>query len=284
MSHKLIITADDYGLCPEVNRAIEECIAAESIRSTCVMTNMDAYEDTAELRARFPHASIGIHWTLTFGRPVLPAKKVSSLVGPDGHFVRFAELRRRLLARAVDMGQLRAELTAQYVQFTHVAGQPDFWNTHQNAHVSPQIFAVCVDLALQLGIRAMRSHRRITAPRAMSPLAYNLRHPLYWLKGLLISRWITRAEARGALTPAGIVHSPGYLGGKADVEQIVRRVHWDRVDRTAELIIHPATSVVPELFGSLTQSRLREYATFRDPALRGHLSAAGVESVGFEVL
>ncbi len=284
MSRKLIITADDYGLCAEVNQAIEECLAAESIRSTCVMANMGEYAAAANLRARFPKASVGIHWTLTLGRPVLPAEQVPSLVGPDGQFLRFAELRRRLVARAIDMGQLRAELTAQYKRFVAVAGQPDYWNTHQNAHVAPAIFAVCVDLGQQLGIRMMRSHRRITAPRGMSPLAYNLRHPLYWVKGQLINRWAARAESRGVLMPDGIVHAPGYAGGKAAVEEMLGRVRWQDVRRVAELIIHPATAVVPELFGSMTDTRLKEYAAFRDPGLRGRLSAAGIESVGFEVL
>lgn len=284
MSPKLIITADDYGLCVEVNRAIEECLAARSICATCVMTNMAEYEAAAGLRARFPDASVGLHWTLTLGRPVLPAEQVPSLVGADGSFLRFPELRRRLMARAVDMAHVRAELTAQHARFVAVAGAPDFWNTHQNAHVAPEIFATCVELGQRLGIRMMRSHRRITAPRGLSPAAYNLRHPIYWLKGRLIARWAARAEARGVLMPDGIVHAPGYKGDKAAVEEMVRRVRWRSVRRVAELIIHPATAVVPELFGSMTDSRVREYAVFRDPGLRGRLAAAGVESVGFEVL
>jgi len=37
---KLIVTADDYGMCPSVNRAIEECLRARTVRVTCVMANM----------------------------------------------------------------------------------------------------------------------------------------------------------------------------------------------------------------------------------------------------
>ena len=40
MSQRLIITADDYGLCEQVNQAIEECLSAGTVRATCVMANM----------------------------------------------------------------------------------------------------------------------------------------------------------------------------------------------------------------------------------------------------
>lgn len=39
--HKLIITADDYGMCESVNRAVEACAAAGAVLSTNVMSNMD---------------------------------------------------------------------------------------------------------------------------------------------------------------------------------------------------------------------------------------------------
>src|SRR5262245_21309223 len=42
MHRKLIITADDYGMCEPVNQAIEECLAVGTVRATCVMTNMPA--------------------------------------------------------------------------------------------------------------------------------------------------------------------------------------------------------------------------------------------------
>lgn len=283
MTHRLIITADDYGMCEAVNEAIEECLAAGTLRATCVMTNMPVYEAAAGLRDRHPGASVGLHWTLTQGQPVLPAAQVPSLVGPDGQFASFAELRRRLLRRQIDLKQVRAELRAQHERFVAILGRPDFWNTHEGIHVAPAIFQTCVDVARELGIPAMRCHRRVTVPRQGSARQFLLRHPLYWLKGRLVAAWSRRAEGRGMLMPDGLVTSPGFRD-KSAIEEIVARMSWGGVRRAVEYIIHPSNRNHPELFGSMTESRLREYETFRDPGLRGRLRQAGIEPVGFEVL
>jgi predicted glycoside hydrolase/deacetylase ChbG (UPF0249 family) len=281
--HHLIITADDYGMCPEVNRAIEECLAAGALRATCVMANMPYDTDAAQLRRVFPQASIGIHWTLTLGKPAAAPEQVPDLLAPNGQFWPAAEFRRRWLARRISPEQVRHELHAQYTRFVVVAGQPDFWNTHQNVHVLPGLFMVVVALAHELGIPAMRSHRRITVPRRGSALIYHLSHPVYWLKGQIIARWAAAAARYGLRMPAGVVSTPGFGPGKAAVEQIVRQMTWPR-HAPAELVIHPATRLIPELFGSLTDSRLREYEVFRDPMLVNRLAAAGVQTTGFEVL
>lgn len=69
---KIIITADDYGMCSEVNRAIDEGIENGIITTTNVMTNMAALSEAADLRERYPRLSIGLHWNVTTGRPVSP--------------------------------------------------------------------------------------------------------------------------------------------------------------------------------------------------------------------
>lgn len=281
--HQLIITADDYGMCPEVNRAIEECLAAGALRATCVMTNMPAYTDADRLSKDFPSASIGIHWTLTAGTPVAPLSEVPDLVAPNGQFWPATEFWQRWLSRRISPTQVVIELQAQYARFVELTGQPAFWNTHQNVHVLPRLFPLVVDLAHRLGIPAMRSHRRITAPRHSSTLRYYLTHPIYWLKGQIIARWAAAAEKRGLRMPAGVVSTPGFGPGKAAIDQIVTRIPWPR-RLPAELVIHPATRVIPGLFGGLTESRLREFEVFRDPTLVKRLAAMGVQTVGFEVL
>lgn len=281
---RLIVTADDYGLCPPVNEAIDECLAAGTLRATCVMTNMPEAAAALTFRQRFPSASLGLHWTLSLGRPVLPPGQVASLVGPDGEFLPQPELRRRIMARRYNPAHVRAELTAQYERFRELAGEPDFWNTHQNVHVAPGMFELCSDLAWELGVRAMRAHRRITVPRRGNATTYNMRHPLYWLKARLIDRWTVRLERQGVLLPDGIVHLPGYQEGKAAIEAVVGRLPWRSLRRAAEWIIHPSTSADDKLLGRLTASRVREYAVFRDPQLRQRLAARGVEAVGFETL
>jgi hypothetical protein len=141
-----------------------------------------------------------------------------------------------------------------------------------------------VRLGQRLGIPAMRCQRRVIAPQLGGAALYNVGHPAYWLKGQVISAWSSRAERDGVLMPDGAIHMPGYRAGDSSVEEALGRVRWPALRRAAELIIHPATQLEPELFGNLTESRLRDYTAFSDPALRERLLARGIRPAGFEVL
>lgn len=283
MRHRLIVTADDYGMCDSVNHAIEECLSAGTVKATCVMINMPANHQTATLRERFPQSSLGIHWTLTEGRPVLPPSQVPSLVQIDGTFHSALQLKRRWLWRRINTTELTAELWAQYERFCEVAGQPDFWNTHENFHVWPGLFDVCVALAQELRIPAMRSHRRFTVPYFHTPTSYHWRHPMYWVKGKIIGQWAIRVAAQGTLMPDGRIYMPGYGINKPALEEALHRLQWHAVQKAVEMIIHPATRV-EDMFGALTESRLREYDMFKDPGLATSLTRLNIEPVGFEVL
>ena len=153
MSQRLIITADDYGLCQPVNQAIEECIDAGSVRATCVMANMPAYGAAESLRKKFPQSSLGIHWNLTQGRPILLACELPTLVDGNGSFFKPSELRRRWRFRQVNENEIRAELKAQFDRLMDIAGPLDFWNTHQNSHVYPGLFQTFVNLGRELRFR-----------------------------------------------------------------------------------------------------------------------------------
>jgi YdjC-like protein len=96
MTRRLIITADEYGMCASVNHAIDECLGAGTVRATCVMVNMPLFNATASLRHKFPNFSVGIHWTLTQGRPILTPAQLPTLVGPNGEFHPVLEFRHRM--------------------------------------------------------------------------------------------------------------------------------------------------------------------------------------------
>ena len=282
MNKQIIITGDDYGLCAAVNDAIEECLAAGSMSATCVMTNMPACDEIATLRRKYPRSSIGLHWNLTQGRPLLGPAAVPSLVNSDGQFA--GSLRRRWLARRINRREIRAELAAQYERFQALAGDADFWNTHQNVHVYPGLFQFFVELGRELKIPAMRSHERFTLPASGSVSVYHLRHPAYWLKGQVIRRWSKAARRAGTQMPDGRLYLPGYQPGNYALNAMLERMDWGNAGGALELVIHPAKELDAELFGGLTESRLREYQSFRNPRLAGSLEHAGVRLVGFDAL
>jgi predicted glycoside hydrolase/deacetylase ChbG (UPF0249 family) len=281
---RLIITADDYGLCDSVNEAIEECLSAGSVRATCVMANMPAYRAAESLRRTFPQCSLGIHWNVTQGKPVLSCERVPSLVNGNGSFCELSELRRRWLSRRVKLNELQAELRAQFDRLVEIMGPPDFWNTHHNSHVFPGLFQTFANLGRELKIPAMRCHCRITIPQGVSEIRYHLTHPQYWLKGQVIVWWSSQAERSGTLMPDARIYTPGYRQSDVMVKEVISRLHWSRIKTAVEIVIHPATAIDRDLFGSMTESRLLEYRTFRNPAFAEDLRRQGVEPVGFEAL
>jgi predicted glycoside hydrolase/deacetylase ChbG (UPF0249 family) len=282
MAKQLIVTGDDYGLCAPVNQAIEECLEAGTMGATCVMTNMPACGAAAALRRKFPHSSIGLHWNITQGEPLLQAGALPSLVDASGQFA--GPLRHRWLNGRIDRAELRAELVAQYRRFQALAGDADFWNTHQNVHVYPGLFQFFVALANELNVRAMRSHERFTVPVQGSAAGYHLRHPAYWLKGQVIRRWSRNARAHGARMPDRRRNMPRFDAGKHQLVTLLEKLDWRRVGAAVELVIHPARAVDAGLFGGLTESRLREYKMFRDPNLVETLNRAGVGLAGFAAI
>jgi predicted glycoside hydrolase/deacetylase ChbG (UPF0249 family) len=268
-------------LCASVNEAIEACLAAGTMGATCVMTNMPEYGQAAGLRRKFPNCSLGLHWNVTQGEPVLGAAAVPSLVDDRGRFS--TSLRRRWLLGKVNRAELRAELTAQHGRLRAAAGLPDFWNTHQNVHVFPGLFQFFAAVSRELGMRAMRSHERVTVPAEGSLAGYHARHPAYWLKGKVIRGWSNRERARGMLLPDGRLYLPGYQAGAFSLPVLLERPDFPSAG-IAELVIHPAKRLDSELLGGLTDSRLREYKMFSDDRLASQVRRAGVDLVGFDAL
>jgi predicted glycoside hydrolase/deacetylase ChbG (UPF0249 family) len=175
-------------------------------------------------------------------------------------------------------------LRAQYERLRGLVGTPDFWNTHQNVHVFPGLFTSFVAFAGQFGVHAMRTHRRLTVAHGATEFGYHVRHPWYWMKGEVIAWWSARAAMRGATMPNARIYAPGYPTPEEMIEEVARRLASYSVKNAVEVAIHPATEIVEGLFGALTQSRLAEYKTFKNPALRKRLRRLGVEVVGFEAL
>lgn len=282
MTKSLIITADDYGLCAAVNRAIEECLTAGSLGAVCVMANMPSAGDAARLRRQFPGCSVGIHWNLTQGRPILPPAEVATLVDDGGNFT--ADLRSRWLARRVAGSEVGAELRAQYRRLRDLVGAIEFWNSHQNIDAFPGLFQLFVEVGAELQIAALRSHRRFTVPRDHSAARYLLRHPIFWLKGRLLARWSAAAQARGLRLPDGRAHLPGQSTDWTLLERLAERLPWQQISGAIEWVVHPATEADDPLLGALRQARRRDYDLLRQPALRDRLHNLGLRSVSFAAL
>lgn len=281
MMKKLIITADDYGMSESVNEAIKQCIKAGTILSTNVMTNMDYAEKAKELVGLRDGLSIGLHWNLTAGKPVLPSKEVSTLIDSDGFFLNAAVLRKRYIIGKAAKQQIKKELVAQYKEFVHICGEPDYWNTHQNIHVNFGLFKLFVDVAVELGVNRMRCHNRI---RVSEDAGKSKKDGLSrTVKSYIVEHWNRYARKKGMLMPDGVLvfidQSDRY-----SFKSACSRIIWDKGDGIAEMYVHPATDGNCVYFGKITEGRVKEYKMCNDAELRGSLAKHNIEIVNFSLV
>ncbi len=85
MEQRLIINADDFGLCESVNKGIVEAHTKGVLTSTTIMANMPAAEQAVELAKNLPTLGVGVHLNLTNGKPLCQDNTVKLILNARGY-------------------------------------------------------------------------------------------------------------------------------------------------------------------------------------------------------
>lgn len=118
---RLIIRADDFGMCRSVNLGVEKAFKKGVLTCTSLMVPCPWFEDAAQIARNNPGLQVGVHLTLNseWGEyrwgPVSPASEVASLIDEDGYF--YATVKQFLDAnpRPEEVEkELRAQVTRAY--------------------------------------------------------------------------------------------------------------------------------------------------------------------------
>lgn len=153
----LIVNADDFGLHPEVNRAIIVGHSGGCVTSASIMPGGAAFADAVRLAADHPALGVGVHLTLVAELPVSDPAAIPTLVGADGrlasHYPAFIA---RLLRGAVSLADVRTELTAQVAKAVAAGIRPTHLDSHQHLHVLPGVADIVLDIAAAYHIPAIR--------------------------------------------------------------------------------------------------------------------------------
>ncbi|MFC9708512.1 carbohydrate deacetylase [Paenibacillus sp. NPDC056933] len=152
MSRKVIINADDFGLSPGVNQGIIQAYQAGGITSTSMMVNMPGLDHAVSSARLLPDLGIGLHFNLTYGRPVSNPAHVPSLVNPDGTFYKGNNVFVR------DITDIAKELEAQWNVFMHTSLSPTHLDSHQLLHQNdPRVYKLMAEKAVRENIPLRRS-------------------------------------------------------------------------------------------------------------------------------
>jgi hopanoid biosynthesis associated protein HpnK len=263
---RLILNADDFGLAPEVNRAVEVAHREGVLRAASLMVGAPAAGDAIERAHRLPKLAVGLHVVLVYGRPVLPPEQVPDLVDRKGDFLNdLVRAAFRFFLRPGVRVQLAAEIRAQFERFTASRLPLDHVDAQCHMHVHPTVFRLILQIGREFGLRAVR------IPREPFGRTWSIEP---WL-------WLMRIRARSA----GIHYNDYAFGvneAGALTEERVLQILDTLPEGVIEIFFHPATQPFRGAdAGTEEFAWALELAALTSPRVREAISRNGIISTTY---
>lgn len=275
---RIIVTADDYGMCDEVDRAIDAGIENGFITTTNVMLNMETLSDASDLRTRYPDISVGIHWNVTTGKPVSEPETIPSLVDENGKFWPIAEFKRKYRCGEISPVDLEKELETQYIMFVKVCGEPDYWNTHENSSLDIKAYKVFEKVAVKHKIPATRTFQRVYYDKINLGVKQTLRE--FAVKHFF-DLWFEKIRKTFKMPTARVVSFDKI--SKTEGDTLLKALKNDGRD-LIEVVFHPAITEDSPYFGNISTERVKEYEFVSSPKVRNEYESNGFAFANYEVL
>jgi hopanoid biosynthesis associated protein HpnK len=236
MDKRIIINADDFGLCSGVNRAVAQAHTAGVLTSTTIMANMPAAEEAVEIAKQLPDLGVGVHLNLFEGKPLSEDSDIDCLLNADGGFA-FSPARLSILSigRHKIRNAIRAELAAQIQWVIDNGLKPTHLDSHKHIHSFPPVFPIVCGLARRFEIAAIRF---TLEPKQLSAMPW----PLPAEGGRKRARAIRTMAKINRIQNSAFLKTNCLLGvahtGKIDVN-FFKAVALYNSAATAEVMTHP---------------------------------------------
>ncbi len=264
---QVIFTADDFGLTPEVNEAVETAHTHGVLSCASLMVGAPAAGDAVARARRLPSLRVGLHVTVADGKALLPRVEIPTLADAQGMLPRnlvtagvhwfFSPAARRDLAR---------EIRAQFEAFRATGIKLDHVNAHNHMHLHPTVLGIIMRVARDFGAPPMR---------------------LPWEPPAgLLTPWLALLRAR--LRAAGIRHNDVLVGmattGHLTAGKVTAALTHLQ-DGVTEFYFHPASRGTPDLEAQAPgYDRLGELEALLSPEVASALRDKGLKTVGFSDL
>ncbi len=159
MPARLIINADDFGLTPGINRAIQDLHRARALTSATLMATGPAFEDAITIATANPTLGVGCHIVLLDGLPVSDPAHIPTLLGADGKTFRpsLADFTRSLLRGSINPEDILRESIAQIQKLQRAGIDVTHLDTHKHTHLFPLITRTLLHAARRCSIGAIRN-------------------------------------------------------------------------------------------------------------------------------
>ncbi len=276
-SRFLIVTADDFGLHPALNEAVQRAVDGGVLSAASLMMAAPATADAVRRARALPQLRVGLHLVLADGRAVLPPSELPDLVDREGRFgtrMFSAGLRFFLLPRV--RRQLEAEIRAQFQAFVRTGLHLDHVNAHKHFHLHPTLLDITLAIGRDFGLHSMRVPHE--------PLWFAARGGATSVaSAVLLGTWTSRMRRR--LGEAGItcndqVFGIGATGGMD--ERTVLAILERLPAGVSEIYLHPAVPADGPLSGPMAAYRhADELAALLSARVRAAVSRPGISRGGY---
>lgn len=259
---RLIITADDFGLAPEVNDAVAQAHTRGVLACASLMITAPAAAEAVALAKATPSLRVGLHVAVVQAPSALDGRPLPrALLGPSLRWAALPDARRRL----------RAEIDAQFAAFAATGLPLDHVNSHNHMHMHPVVLDAILDAASRHGRPPLRLPRE---PKALDPDRRG---------SPLLRRW---ADAMGRRMTARGFATNDWIGGLSANGRMTERMVLRLLDRlpsgVTELYFHPATAMSPALRREWhDMDGPRELAALTSPKVADRLQRLGLRPGGY---
>ena len=275
---RIIVTADDYGMCDCVDKAIDSGIENGFVTTTNVMLNMESLANAKSLRVRYPHISVGIHWNVTTGNPVCTPEQIPTLVDENGVFWSISQFKKRYSKGLIASEDLERELEAQYALFEKTCGKADYWNTHENSSLHTRSFKVFSKVAKRHAIPATRTFQRVYYDKIGLRFKTLVRE--FFVKNFF-ELWFSKIRKSFMMPTARVVSFDKISKTEGDV--LLDAIKKDGRD-LIEVVFHPATTNNHPFFGNISDERVKEYKFVSSKEVLKKYTDSNIKFVSFEEL
>ncbi len=157
---KWIVNADDFGISPGVNQAVQEANEEGGVTHTSILCNGEFIEQAIEIgKERKGKLHVGVHLNLCYGQPISRPEEVSLLVDGEGRFkYGFTELMRLLWGKNRQKVKQQVELEwRNQIDFVLKQGlDVSHVDSHRHIHTIPALFSVAMKLKSEFKISRIR--------------------------------------------------------------------------------------------------------------------------------
>jgi len=260
---RIVFSADDFGLTPAVNEAVERAHRDGILHQASLMVAGQAAEDAVRRARALPSLRVGLHLVVIEGPAILPPREIPDLVDLSGQFpADQLRLGLRYFFRPSVRRQLAQEIRAQFAAFTATGLTLDHANAHKHMHLHPVVGRLLIEIGREFGLHSVRipAEPPATLARLGTRPGFGDRALYAWTRLLR-----HQAEAAGMITND---HCFGLAWSGHMTHDRVCRLLAQLPDGVSEIYFHPATQRDSKLTQLMPQyEHEAEFATLLDRAL-----------------